>query len=89
MLQGALDTDRFVEHASMAIFVFPTGAVYETVAQDVVIYTEISPHSVRSWTRKPLHIALRGWALWNTRQVAVSCFMVTQTGHKDLFVKVN
>jgi hypothetical protein len=74
LIQGILlYTNRFVEHATSPILVFPVGAVYETVAEDVVVYTSIPSHRVRGWAREPLHTIFRVRAFCNTGQELVTC----------------
>lgn len=59
----SLYTYRFVEHTRSPIFVFPVGAVYESVAEDVIVDTPIAALEVGRRTREPLHAVLRWRAL--------------------------
>lgn len=59
-----LKTYSFVEHAGLPVLILACGAVYETVAQGMIINAVVSTHSICSGARKPFHPVFRNRAFW-------------------------
>ena len=73
-----METYSFVKHAGLPVLVFACRAVYETVAQGVIVDAMVSAHSVRRGTREPLHPVFRDWTLCKTdnRKVTTALFFI-------------
>ena len=57
------ETHGFVEHARLPVLVLPRRAIYEAVAEHVVVNAAVSAHPVGRRAREPLHAVVRVRAL--------------------------
>lgn len=61
------NTNRFIKHAGLPVFVFPGGTVYKAVAEDVVVYAVVATLSIGGWACKSLHAIGGGGTFCKTK----------------------
>lgn len=62
-IRKAIKVYRFVEHASLAVFILSAGAIDETVTKHVIVDTSVAANYIRCWARETFHSVLCRWAL--------------------------
>lgn len=61
-----LSSYRFVEHASLTVFVFSARTIDEAVAEDVVVDAAVASDNIRSRAGEPFHAVFGRWAFYGT-----------------------